>query len=166
MARGQRDHHAHHRRRQALHLLHAATPFAQADRRGGQRDGIPLTHRDHAARVVWVTGHLRAGCADGLELDWPALARPRQTLVVYMGLASLPLLAQRLIEHGLAAGTPAALVERATTPQQRTIVGTLGTLAAQAEAAAVHSPALLMIGEVVALQPLLARNRPIAGPKS
>ncbi len=127
--------------------------------------GIPLTHRDHAARVVWITGHLRAG-GDEFDLDWPALARPRQTVVVYMGLASLPLLVQQLVAHGLAAHTPAALVERATTPQQRTIVGTLDTLAAQAEAAAVRSPALVMIGEVVGLQPLLGGAHAIAQPSS
>lgn len=116
--------------------------------------GIPLTHRDHASSVHWVTGHLRAGTE--LALDWPTLARPRQTLVVYMGLASLPVLAAQLIHHGLAADTPAALVERATLPGQRTIVGTLQTLPALAQDHGVKSPALILIGGVVQLQSLLA----------
>lgn len=114
--------------------------------------GIPLTHRDHAARVVFVTGHLREGAADPLALDWPALARPRQTLVVYMGLAALPILAARLIHHGLDEATPAAVIERATLPEQRTLVGTLRTLPALAQAALVRSPALIVVGSVVALQ--------------
>ncbi|MGE5116212.1 MAG: uroporphyrinogen-III C-methyltransferase [Betaproteobacteria bacterium] len=114
--------------------------------------GIPLTHRDHAARVVWVTGHLRAGTDDPLALDWPTLARPGQTLVVYMGLATLPILAARLIHHGLPAATPAAVIERATLPGQRTLVGTLCTLPALAQAADVRSPSLIVVGGVVALQ--------------
>jgi uroporphyrin-III C-methyltransferase len=119
--------------------------------------GIPLTHRDHASSVQWVTGHLRAGSAE-LALDWPALARPRQTLVVYMGLASLPVLAAQLIHHGLPADTPAAIVERATLPAQRTLVGTLQTLPALAQEHGVRSPALILIGGVVKLQALLGRG--------
>jgi len=69
--------------------------------------GIPLTHRDHASSVTWVTGHCRAGAQDLVNLDWPSLARPRQTLVVYMGLASLPVLSAQLIHHGMDPGTPA-----------------------------------------------------------
>ena len=118
--------------------------------------GIPLTHRDHAARVVWLTGHLRAGAEDPLALDWPALARPGQTLVVYMGLAALPLLAARLIHHGLDAATPAAVIEHATLPTQRTLTGTLRTLPALAQAALVRSPALIVVGGVVALHRQLA----------
>lgn len=118
--------------------------------------GIPLTHRDHAAGVLCVTGHLRAGASDPLGLDWPALARPRQTLVVYMGVAALPAISVELIRHGLAADTPAAVIERATLPDQRTLVGTLGTLPALARQAGVRTPALIVIGSVVALHAQLA----------
>jgi len=119
--------------------------------------GIPLTHRDHAQSVVWVTGHLREGLADPLALDWPMLARPHQTLVVYMGVASLPRLSAQLIVHGLAADTPAAVVERATLPEQRTIVGTLQSLPALAQEQRVCSPALIVIGSVVSLHAVLGQ---------
>jgi uroporphyrin-III C-methyltransferase len=120
--------------------------------------GIPLTHRDHAARVVWITGHLRAGAADALDLDWPSLARPGQTIVVYMGLAALPLICARLMHHGLDAHTPAALVERATLPGQRTLVGSLQSLPALAQASRAGSPALVLIGSVVGMHAVLARG--------
>lgn len=119
--------------------------------------GMPLTHRDHAASVLFATGHRRA---DGeLDLDWAALARPRQTLVVYMGLSTLPRLAAQLVAHGLAADTPAAVVERATHPDQRTVIGTLVSLPALAQAADVRSPALVIVGSVVSLHDVLASPR-------
>jgi uroporphyrin-III C-methyltransferase len=120
--------------------------------------GIPLTHRDHAARVVWVTGHLRAGARDALDLDWASLARPGQTIAVYMGIATLPLLSARLIHHGLDANTPAALIERATLPGQRTLVGTLQSLPALVQESRVQSPALILIGSVVRLHAVLGRD--------
>ena len=126
--------------------------------------GIPLTHRDHAAQLVCVTGHLRDS-ADGtraIQLDWAQLARPKQTLVVYMGLAALPLISERLVAHGLPPHTPAALVENATRQDQRCVSGTLATLPALAREHAVKAPALLVIGTVVAMQPLLARAMALA----
>lgn len=117
--------------------------------------GIPLTHRDHASRVVWVTGHRRGDADDADELDWRSLAQPDQTLVVYMGLAALPVIAARLIEHGLDPGTPAAIVERATLAAQRTVTGTVRTLPALARAADVRSPALIVIGTVVGMRAVL-----------
>lgn len=132
--------------------------------------GIPLTHRDHAAQWLCVTGHPRDGAGAGagaggtrtLDLDWAQLARPNQTLVVYMGVAALALICERLIAHGQAPHTPAALVENATRPGQRCVSGTLATLPALAREHAVKAPALLVIGSVVALQPLLARAMALA----
>lgn len=119
--------------------------------------GMPLTHRDHAQACVFVTGHLKNGAP---ELDWDALARPRQTLVVYMGVHGLDDLCAKLVAHGLAAATPAAIVERGTTDRQRVHAGTLGTLPALAAAAAVRPPALVIVGEVVRLRDRLAWFRP------
>lgn len=119
--------------------------------------GIPLTHRDHATQVVFVTGHLRDEQGErGLELDWPSLARPHQTLVIYMGVATLPIVCEQLVQHGLAADTPAAVIENVTLPTQRTVAGTLSTLPTLARVHAVRAPALVVIGGVVALHAELA----------
>jgi uroporphyrin-III C-methyltransferase/precorrin-2 dehydrogenase/sirohydrochlorin ferrochelatase len=115
--------------------------------------GIPLTHRDYAQTCVFATGHLKDGSAG---LDWAALARPRQTVVVYMGVGALAQICAGLVSHGLPAGTPAALVEKATWPAQRIVEGTLATLAEAAAAAGVKPPALLIVGEVVRLRARLA----------
>jgi uroporphyrin-III C-methyltransferase/precorrin-2 dehydrogenase/sirohydrochlorin ferrochelatase len=123
--------------------------------------GIPLTHRDHAQTCVFVTGHLKDGT---MELDWDALARPRQTLVVYMGLSALPMLCAELVRHGLAAATPAALVENGTTPRQRVVAGTLSTLPERAMAAGVASPTLIIVGDVVAIHERLRAYVPAADP--
>ena len=114
----------------------------------GAYAGIPLTHRDHAQSVVFATGHAKPG---GTDADWTALARPRQTAVIYMGVGALPAICQRLITHGRDADTPAALVENGTTAAQRTVTGTLATLPRIAVEARVKPPALLIVGEVVSL---------------
>ena len=115
--------------------------------------GIPLTHRDHAAMLVFATGHLQGEEGERtVALDWAALARPRQTVVIYMGVGTLPTICTQLIAHGLPASTPAAMIERATLPGQRSIVGTLQTLPALSVAHGVHPPALIMIGDTVTLQ--------------
>lgn len=111
--------------------------------------GIPLTHRDHAHAVMLVTGHLKNGSAD---LDWPALARPGHTLVVYMGLVGLPQLCRELVAHGLPATTPAAVVQQATLPTQRVVVGTLADLVERACTARLAPPTLIIVGDVVRLQ--------------
>lgn len=110
--------------------------------------GIPLTHRDHAQSCVFVTGHLKDGSTN---LDWPALARPRQTLVIYMGVGALEQICRELIAHGMPANLPAALVHRATLPEQRSVVGTLATLPRLALEHDVRAPALIVVGEVVSL---------------
>jgi uroporphyrin-III C-methyltransferase len=111
--------------------------------------GIPLTHRDFAQACVFVTGHGRNGV---LTVDWVALAQPRQTVVFYMGLGALGDICSKLIAHGLDAGTPAALIERATLPDQRVIEGTLRTLPSLQRALAVDAPCLVVVGEVVKLR--------------
>jgi uroporphyrin-III C-methyltransferase/precorrin-2 dehydrogenase/sirohydrochlorin ferrochelatase len=121
--------------------------------------GIPLTHRDYAHACVFVTGHLKDGAA---QLDWTSLVRPRQTIVVYMGVSGLAAICAGLVEHGLAKSTPAALVEKATLPGQRVVEGTLGTLAEEALHAGVRPPALLIVGEVVRLRSRLGWFRPLA----
>ena len=110
--------------------------------------GIPLTHRDHAQSVVFATGHRRAGES---SLDWGALARPRQTAVIYMGVGMLLSHCGALIAHGRGPDTPAALVENGTTARQRVLVGTLASLPDKAILAGIHPPALLIVGEVVCL---------------
>ncbi len=115
--------------------------------------GVPLTHREHAQSVRFVTAH----CRSSLDtLDWAALAQERQTLAVYMGVAELGTLQARLIAHGRAATTPFALIENGTRAEQRVVTGTLAKLADGALEHAVCSPALLILGEVAALASSLA----------
>lgn len=115
--------------------------------------GIPLTHRDHAQSVRFVTAH----CRSSLDtLDWAALAQERQTLAVYMGVGELAALQAQLIEHGRAPATPFALIENGSRAEQRVVAGTLANLVERASAHAVGSPALLILGEVAALAQSLA----------
>ncbi|MCS3358868.1 uroporphyrinogen-III C-methyltransferase [Xanthomonas translucens] len=110
--------------------------------------GIPLTHRAHAQSLRLVTAH----CKESFDtLDWAALAQERQTLAVYMGVAGLDTVRERLLRAGCAAQTPFALVENGSRPQQRVVVGTLADLPDTARAHQVGSPALLILGEVAAL---------------
>jgi uroporphyrin-III C-methyltransferase len=111
--------------------------------------GIPLTHRNHAQACVFVTGHLKDG---SMNLDWPGLARRRQTVVIYMGLSGLPHLCAKLMEHGLPTDWPAVIVQHGTQPSQRTVTGTLTTLPALAAASNLRAPTLIIVGEVVTLR--------------
>lgn len=111
--------------------------------------GIPLTHRDYAQSVRFVTGHAVDGV---LDLPWAELAAPMQTVVFYMGLGCLPVICEELITHGRAATTPIALIEKGTTAQQRVFVGTLATMVELLSVEAVQSPSLIIVGEVVALR--------------
>jgi uroporphyrin-III C-methyltransferase / precorrin-2 dehydrogenase / sirohydrochlorin ferrochelatase len=115
--------------------------------------GIPLTHRDYAHSVTFVTGHEDK---DGREPDWRALARPGMTAVFYMGLARLEQIAAKLTQHGAGASLPAAVIAQGTLPNQRVITGTLATIALQAARAGVESPALLVVGEVASLHATLS----------
>lgn len=110
--------------------------------------GIPLTHRDHAQSVRFVTGHLKPGSD---ELDWTGRISERETLVIYMGLAHLDVLCKSLLAHGMSAAMPAALVERGTTLDQRVHIGTLASLPALTEGRVIHAPTLLIVGSVVTL---------------
>ena len=132
-------------------LCHAGIPFSvvpgiTAASGCSAYSGIPLTHRDYAQSVRLITGHLKTGG----ELDWENLAAEKQTLVFYMGLNQAATIQQKLIEHGMQADMPVALVENGTAVQQRVVSGVLnelGTLAQQVE-----SPALIIVGRVVALR--------------
>ncbi len=119
--------------------------------------GIPLTHRDYAQSCIFVAGHLKNGSVD---LDWPTLVRPGQTIVVYMGLLGLPVLCQQLITHGLPATTPAVIVQQGTTHAQRVLVGSLETLPNLAASANLTPPTLIIIGKVVNLHRNLAWFEP------
>ena len=115
--------------------------------------GIPLTHRDYAQSVRFVTGHPKDG---GLSLPWAELVSSTQTVVFYMGLGALPDIASQLMEHGRAANTPVAVVERGTTAQQRVILGTLEDIDKRIVEQQVESPSLIIVGEVVQLKEKLA----------
>jgi len=110
--------------------------------------GIPLTHRDHAQSLILVTGHLKDG---SMDLDWDMLCRPRQTIVIYMGLKGLVTLCDEMKRHGMAGNTPAAIVQQGTTLNQKTVTGTLDTLPALAARAELKPPTLIIVGSVVSL---------------
>ncbi len=110
---------------------------------------IPLTHRDHAHSVRFVTGNLTG---DRVNLDWPDLAKSDQTLVVYMGLRGLPEICRELIAHGMDPTMPAALVSRGTLPDQQVIEASVESLAAAVASAETHGPTTLIIGRVVTLR--------------
>ena len=115
--------------------------------------GIPLTHRDHAQSVRFVTGHLKDGSTD---LPWSDLVAPGQTLVFYMGLVGLPSICEQLVRHGRSSDTPAALIQQGTTQNQRVFTGTLGNLPQLVAEHEVHAPTLVIVGEVVTLRDKLA----------
>lgn len=115
----------------------------------GAYAGIPLTHREHAQSLRFVTAHGKGGGATAQ--DWAALAQPNQTLAVYMGVAELQGFRDGLVAAGRSPRTPFALVENGSRPQQRVVAGTLDELPAAARTHAVRSPALLIVGEVAAL---------------
>ena len=126
--------------------------------------GIPLTHRGHVSSVLIATGHEEPGRRTS-RLDWQALARGADTLVFLMAIRNLARILRQLAIHGRPGSTPAALIEWATWPRQRTVVGTVATLAGRARRAGVGPPAVLVIGDVVSLRRRLAwfERRPLLG---
>ena len=110
--------------------------------------GFPLTHREHAQSCLFVTGHLKDHSVD---LNWPALAQPRQTLAIYMGMTGIDTISRELQTHGLPGDTPAVLVFKATWPEQKLHHATLATLPQVVREQSIKSPTLLVIGSVVSL---------------
>lgn len=115
--------------------------------------GIPLTHRDYAQSCVLVTGHMKDG---SMNLDWHGLARPRQTVVIYMGLLGLEATCDQLIAHGMPRDMPAAVIQQATLPQQRVVTATLADLPQRVAEAGLRPPTLVIVGDVVKLREKLA----------
>lgn len=121
--------------------------------------GIPLTHRDYSSSVTFVTGHEGAGKYRP-AVNWSAIAHSAETIVVYMGIHNLAAITEQLLAAGLATDTPVALVRWGTRPEQQELVGTLATICQRVEAIQFEAPAIVIIGQVVNLQPLLASCRP------
>jgi uroporphyrin-III C-methyltransferase/precorrin-2 dehydrogenase/sirohydrochlorin ferrochelatase len=115
--------------------------------------GIPLTHRDYAQSVTFVTGHLKDGT---MNLNWTQLAQPNQTVVFYMGLVGLNIIVEELIRHGVSPDMPVALVQQGTTHQQRVFSGTLSTILDIVEKDQPKPPTLFIVGEVVKLREKLS----------
>jgi len=115
----------------------------------GAYAGIPLTHRDYAQSVRFLTGHLKAGSP---ELPWSELVYEHQTLVLYMGLVGLERITQQLIAHGLRPDMPVALVSKGTTPDQQVLIGTVADIASKVAGSSIAAPTITIIGEVVKLR--------------
>jgi len=134
--------------------------------------GIPLTHRDYAQSVTFVTGHLKDG---SMNLNWSQLAQPNQTVVFYMGLLGLPVITEQLIKHNVSPEMPVALVQQGTTEHQRVFTGTLSNIQSIVEREKPKPPTLIIVGDVVRLQeklswykapkqPSKGATSPISGP--
>ena len=120
--------------------------------------GIPLTHRNYAQTCLFVTGHLKDGTAD---LDWPSLVRPRQTVVIYMGLGGLSEICRQMMVHGAAPTLPIAVVQDGSIATQKVVTGTLADMPERVAQAGLKSPCLTIIGEVVKLHEALAWFKPL-----
>jgi len=122
--------------------------------------GIPLTHRDYAQSVVFVTGHLQDG---SVNLNWKALAHPDQTTVFYMGLHGVGIVADELIRHGLPQTTPVALIQQGTTQNQRVLICDLRSLEDTVKTEQIKPPTIIIVGEVVKLHETLQWFKPLPG---
>jgi uroporphyrinogen III methyltransferase/synthase len=154
---------------EALELAAAGIPFevvpgVTAAVAAGATAGIPVTHRGLAACVAFVTGH-EDPAKDQTDLDWPGLAAWPGTLVFYMGVGNLGAICKRLVRHGMDPERPAAAVQRATTPRQKTVTATVATLDETVREAGIRPPAVCIFGPVVSLQATLAwfESRPLFG---
>ncbi|WP_454946407.1 uroporphyrinogen-III C-methyltransferase [Cryptobacterium curtum] len=154
---------------EALALVDADIPFEvvpgiTAGVAAAAYAGIPVTHRTQASSVTLITGH-ETPDKEAPTIDWEHLAQGSDTLCFYMGIRDLPLISQRLIEHGRPADTPVALVRWGTTPKQEVLTATLDSVAQAAEEAGFQAPAIIVVGEVVALRDKLSwfDNRPLSG---
>ncbi|MBV2089662.1 MAG: uroporphyrinogen-III C-methyltransferase [Candidatus Thiodiazotropha sp. (ex Ctena orbiculata)] len=139
---------------EALHLEALGIPFEvvpgiTAASAVSTYAGIPLTHRSMCRGVRLVTGHLQEG--DSLELDWQKLADPSATLVIYMGLTNLAKITQGLVAAGRESSTPAAAIQDGTTPRQRRVIASLGTLEQVVREEGLRPPAIIIVGETVSL---------------
>jgi uroporphyrin-III C-methyltransferase/precorrin-2 dehydrogenase/sirohydrochlorin ferrochelatase len=135
------------------HIPFQVVPGITAGNAAACYAGIPLTHRDHAQSVRFVTGHLKDGSTN---LDWSSFQSESETLVFYMGLVGLPVICEQLQAHGRNADTPVALVERATRTEQRVITGTLATMAEIVAREQPKAPTLIIVGNVVRLHQQLS----------
>lgn len=124
--------------------------------------GIPVTHRSLSTSLTLVTGH---ESDDSTGVDWPTLARLSGTIVFLMGLGNLPLIVRRLLEHGVVATRPVAVISKATTPQQRSVAATLETIEQRVADAAIETPALIVVGDVVKMHDVIDwfESRPLFG---
>ncbi len=125
--------------------------------------GIPLTHRDYSSSVTFVTGHESVGKYRP-QVDWGAIARGSETIVIYMGIHNLANIVTALTQADLAVDTPVALIRWGTRPEQETLVATLGTVLSEMAATGFAAPAIAVIGTVVNLRPLLAQSQPAHTP--
>ena len=157
---------------EALALVEAGVPFRlvpgiTAAIGGLAYAGIPMTYRDANTAVTFITGHTVGGAVPD-QLDWEALARGAPVLVIYMALKHLAEIADRLEGAGRAADEPVAIISKATMPEQKVLVTTLGACAADAAADGIEPPAIVVVGEVVRLRAALdwlgAAERRAPGP--
>src|SRR5262249_38752989 len=125
---------------------------------------VPLTHREHASAVAFITGHEDPSKPES-RINWEALAAFPGTLVIYMGIARLGTIVAELIRHGKDPNTPAAAVQKASTGEQRSVTSTLATLDDAVRRAGLSAPAAVLIGPVVGLKPALSwfESRPLLG---
>lgn len=122
--------------------------------------GIPVTHRDYSSSVTFVTGHEAAGKYRP-HVEWGAIARGSETIVIYMGVHNLPHITGELLAAGMSENTPIALIRWGTRPEQEELIGSLGTIVQQVEETGFSAPAIAIIGKVVDLRSLLAGHSPV-----